>query len=502
MKKEIQEIIKKLLQNNIKIENPVIKKLQSIAEKNKFDIYIIGGFVRDSLLGIESNDIDIMVMGDAIAFAELAAKEFKTSLKAVYKNFLTALLLIPKSNSDVININEVSEYDLIEKNNILKIEFASARKESYSETSRNPSVSSATLEEDLSRRDFTVNTLAVKLTGNKGDSYSVIDQFNGLSDLENKLIRTPLDPERTFSDDPLRIMRGIRLASKLGFKIEEKTFEGMNNIASRLISDKVVSRERITNEFLQILMSPKPSLGLDLLYKAGVMKQIFPEFTNLAGVEQRKDYHHKDVFYHTLQVVDNISTKTNKLWLRYAALLHDIGKPPTKRFVEGTGWTFHGHEDYGARMLKKIFKDQKLPFTVLPYVEKLVRMHLRPIPLAKEAVTDSAIRRLAAEAGEELEDLLTLCRADITTKNYDKQSKYMKNYEIVEKKIVDVQEKDQLRNFQSPVKGEEIMEYFNIPPSRQVGIIKKKIEEAILDGLIPNEYEAAKNFMIELQKDK
>ena len=487
------------MSTSIKIKDSVVEKLCSIAEKNNFDIYIIGGYVRDNLLGINSNDIDIMVMGDAIKFAEITAAEFKVPLKAVYKNFLTALLLIPKNNDSEVNISEVTEYDLIEKNNILKIEFASARKESYSDSSRNPTVTNATLLEDLSRRDFTVNALAVKLTGNKGNTYKVIDEFEGLTDLEKKQIRTPLDPEKTFSDDPLRIMRGIRLASKLGFKIEEKTFEGMKKFAPRLISDKVVSRERISNEFLQILMSEKPSVGLDLLYKAGVMSQIFPEFANLAGVEQRKDYHHKDVFYHTLQVVDNISKKTDKLWLRYSALLHDIGKPPTKRFVEGTGWTFHGHEDYGARMLKKIFKEQKLPFYVLPYVEKLVRMHLRPIPLAKDDVTDSAIRRLAAEAGEELEDLLTLCRADITTKNYDKQSKYMKNYEIVEKKIVDVQEKDQLRNFQSPVKGEEIMEYFNIPPSRQVGIIKKKIEEAILDGIIPNEYEAAKKFMLQIK---
>ncbi|CAN5513335.1 HD domain-containing protein [soil metagenome] len=489
------------MKESIEIVDRVIGKLRSIADKRSTDIYIIGGYVRDSLLGIESNDIDIMVMGDAIGFAEAAAKEFNISLKAVYKNFLTALLLIPKEDDVELDIKNISEYDLIEKKNILKIEFASSRKESYSENSRNPSVVPATLTEDLSRRDFTVNALAVKLTGNKNNSYEVIDHYEGLTDLRNKLIRTPLDPLKTFSDDPLRIMRGIRLAAKLGFSIEERTFEGMKEMAHRLLSDKVVSRERISNEFLQILMSDKPSMGLDLLYKAGVMKIIFPEFANLAGVEQRKDYHHKDVFYHTLQVVDNIAAKTNKLWLRYAALLHDIGKPPTKRFVEGTGWTFHGHEDYGARMLKKIFKEQKLPFTVLPYVEKLVRMHLRPIPLAKDAVTDSAIRRLAAEAGEELEDLLMLCRADITTKNHDKQSKYMKNYEIVEKKIMDVQEKDQLRNFQSPVKGEEIMEYFNLQPSRQVGIIKKKIEEAILEGLIPNEYEAAKKFMEGMSKE-
>lgn len=485
------------MKQSFKIEDPVIDKLKNISTKSGTEVYIIGGYVRDNVLGINSSDIDIMVMGDAISFAETVAKEFRTDLKAVYKNFKTALLLIPTGEKKT-NINEISEYDLIEKNNILKIEFASARKESYSENSRNPIVETATLMEDLSRRDFTVNALAVKLTGNDGNTYEVIDEFNGLNDLEKKLLRTPLDPLKTFSDDPLRIMRGIRLSSKLGFTIEAETFEAMKVMAPRLISNKVVSKERITNEFLQILMSEKPSKGLDLLYKAGVMKLIFPEFANLAGVEQRKDYHHKDVFYHTLQVVDNIALKTDKLWLRYAALLHDIGKPPTKRFVEGTGWTFHGHEDYGARMLKKIFAEQKLPFTVMPYVEKLVRMHLRPIPLAKDDVTDSAIRRLAAEAGEELEDLLTLCRADITTKNYDRQSKYMKNYEIVEKKIVDVQEKDQLRNFQSPVRGEEIMEYFKIPPSRQVGVIKKKIEDAILDGLIPNEYEAAKKFMVDM----
>jgi len=463
---------------NLEIKDKILETIGAEADKSGYEIYVIGGYVRDFILGKQSTDIDIMVLGDATEFAHTAAKRFKTELNAVYKNFGTALLMVTDNGV---------EY---------KIEFASARKESYNRNSRKPEVVDANLEEDISRRDFTINTLAVSL--NKKNYGELIDLYNGVEDIKNGIIKTPLDPLKTFDDDPLRIMRAIRFASRLNFKIEENTYKAIVSMKDRLKEAEVVSTERVTDEFLQILMTDKPSIGLDLMFKTGVMAIVFPEISIMAGIEQRKDYHHKDVFYHTLQVVDNIAPKTDNVWLRFTALVHDIAKPKTKRFVEGTGWTFHGHEEAGARMMKKIFLRMKLPLTQLPYVEKLVRMHLRPIPLAKDEVTDSAIRRLAAEAGEDLVDLLTLCRADITSKNITKVSKFFKNYELVEKKIVEVQEKDNLRNFQSPVRGEEIMEYFNIPPSREVGIIKKKIEEAILEGEIPNEYEEARKFMEKL----
>lgn len=459
----------------LEIRDKILEIIGAEADKSNYEIYVIGGYVRDFILGKPSTDIDIMVLGDATEFAHIAAKKFKTELNAVYKNFGTALLMVTENNV---------EY---------KIEFASARKESYNRNSRKPEVADANLEEDISRRDFTINSLAVSL--NKKKYGELTDLYHGVEDIKNKIIKTPLDPVKTFDDDPLRIMRAVRFASRLNFKIEEQTYNAIISMKDRLKESEVVSIERVTDEFLQILMTDKPSIGLDLMFKSGVMAIVFPEMSVMAGVEQRKDYHHKDVFYHTLEVVDNISKKTDNLWLRFAALVHDIAKPRTKKFIEGIGWTFHAHEEVGARMMKKIFLRMKLPLTQLPYVEKLVRMHLRPIPLAKDEVTDSAIRRLAAEAGEDLVDLLTLCRADITSKNITKVSKFFKNYEIVEKKIVEVQEKDNLRNFQSPVRGEEIMEFFKIPPSREVGIIKKKIEEAILEGEIPNEYEHARKFM-------
>lgn len=463
---------------NLEIKDKILETIGAEADRANYEIYVIGGYVRDFILGKQSTDIDIMVLGDATEFAHTVAKRFNTELNAVYKNFGTALLMVTDNDVDY------------------KIEFASARKESYNRNSRKPEVADANLEEDISRRDFTINTLAVSL--NKKNYGELIDLYNGVEDIRNGIIKTPLDPLKTFDDDPLRIMRAIRFASRLNFKIEEQTYKAIVSMKERLKEAEVISTERVTDEFLQILMTDKPSIGLDLMFKTGVMAIVFPEISIMAGIEQRKDYHHKDVFYHTLQVVDNIAPKTDNVWLRFTALVHDIAKPKTKRFVEGTGWTFHGHEEAGARMMKKIFLRMKLPLTQLPYVEKLVRMHLRPIPLAKDEVTDSAIRRLAAEAGEDLVDLLTLCRADITSKNITKVSKFFKNYELVEKKIVEVQEKDNLRNFQSPVRGEEIMEYFNIPPSREVGIIKKKIEEAILEGEIPNEYEEARKFMEKL----
>ena len=459
------------------VKDEILLDIGKIADATKLRVYVVGGYVRDMILDKPTVDIDVMVIGDGVEFAGKVASELNDELSAVYKKFGTALL-------------EHNEY---------KIEFASARKESYNRDSRKPNVEFSGLEDDLARRDFTINALAVSL--NSDTLGQLIDIFNGQDDIENKIIRTPLAPEKTFDDDPLRIMRAIRFASVLDFSIETGTYDAIVKMKDRLKEDSVVSQERITDEFLKILMSPKPSIGLDLLFKTGVMEIIFPEMSNLAGVDQRKDYHHKDVFYHTLQVVDNISQKTDNVWLRFAALVHDIAKPPTKKFVEGTGWTFHGHEELGARMMKKIFKKLRLPMSKLPYVEKLVRMHLRPIPLAKDEVTDSAIRRLAADAGEELEDLLTLCRADITSKDTSKISRFMNNYDIVEQKIRDVQEKDQLRNFQSPVRGEEIMEICNLEPSRKVGVIKKRIEEAILDGEIPNEYEAAKEYLYKIKDE-
>jgi tRNA nucleotidyltransferase/poly(A) polymerase len=454
--------------------NIIVKKIAEISRKADTEAFIVGGYVRDKLLGMEKSEIDISVIGDATKFAELTAGKMGKKLSAVYKKFGTALL--------EIGLN--------------KIEFVSARRESYQPDSRKPHVELAGLTDDLSRRDFTINALAVSLNNDKNE---VIDLFNGLSDLKNRLLRTPLDPGKTFNDDPLRMMRACRFASQLGFEIEERTFRAINEMRFRLKvnegSPGVVSPERITDEFLKILVSEKPSIGLTLMFKSGLMEIIFPEVHNLEGIDQRKDYHHKDVFYHTLQVVDNISQKTENIWLRFAALMHDIAKPATKKFVEGLGWTFHGHEELGARWQKKIFTKLKLPFDKLPYVEKLVRLHLRPIALAEENVTDSAIRRLIFEAGDDINDLLTLCRADITSKDPDKVKKYLKNFDRVEKRIAKVEERDKIRNFQSPVRGEEIMKLCNLQPSREVGLLKKKIEEAILDGIIPNEYEAALNYL-------
>ena len=327
----------------------------------------------------------------------------------------------------------------------------------------------------------------------------MIDTFNGLKDLNARIIKTPVDPKITFDDDPLRILRAYRFASQLNFKVDPAVDEAASNLKDRL---SIVSQERKTDEFLKILASPKPSVGLIMMFKSGVMETVFPEISNLAGVEQRKDYHHKDVFYHTCEVIDNISEKTDYVWLRFAALVHDIAKPSTKRFVEGTGWTFHGHEDLGARMMPSIFKRMKLPMNKLHYIETLIRLHLRPIALAKEEVTDSAIRRLIVSAGEYLEDLITLCRADITSKNPQKVNKYLDNYERVMRKVLEVEEKDKLRAFQSPVRGEIIMEVCNLKPSKKVGEIKTAIEEAILDGIIGNNYEEAYEFLLKIKKEQ
>ncbi|MBN8586400.1 MAG: HD domain-containing protein [Ignavibacteria bacterium] len=460
--------------------NKYLARISRIAVKNNITAYVVGGYVRDKLLELDKTDIDITVIGDGIAFAEIVSRDLNKPLSAIYKKFGTALLELDDT----------------------KIEFASARKESYKSTSRKPVVKFADLEADLSRRDFTVNALAVSLNSGTNE---VIDLFDGLTDLKEKILRTPLEPEKTFSDDPLRMMRACRFASQLGFEIAGDTFHAIKQMRERIRisknSDNVVSQERITDEFLKILASKKPSVGLKLLFKSGLMEIIFPEVHNLEGIDQRKDFHHKDVFWHTLQVVDNISEKTDNLWLRFAALMHDIAKPPTKKFIEGTGWTFHGHEDLGARWQKKIFTKLKLPFDKLPYVEKLVRLHLRPIALVNEKVTDSAIRRLIFDAGDDINDLFTLCRADITSKDPSKVKKYLENFDIVEKKVAEVEERDKIRNFQSPVRGEEIMKICNLEPSRAVGMLKTAIEEAILDGIIPNDYDAALKYLYEIKDD-
>ncbi len=462
--------------------NKIIRRISEVSRKTNTQSYLVGGYIRDSILGKvqEKNDIDISVIGDAIVFAEIAASELGTKLSAVYKKFGTAMLEIEGN----------------------RIEFASARKESYSPDSRKPLVEFAGLKEDLSRRDFTINALAVSLNTDSGD---VVDLFGGISDINEKTLRTPLDPSETFTDDPLRMMRACRFASQLDFEIAGDTFHAIKQMRGRLRVKSgepgVVSQERITEEFLKIMASPKPSIGLNLLFKSGIMEIIFPEVHNLEGIDQRKDFHHKDVFYHTLQVIDNISGNTGNIWLRIAALMHDIAKPPTKKFVEGTGWTFHGHEDLGARWQKKIFTRMKLPFDKLSYVEKLVRLHLRPIALASDNVTDSAVRRLIFDAGDDIEDLFMLCRADITSKDPEKVKKYLENFDKVEQKVAEVEKRDKIRNFQSPVRGDEIMKICGIEPSRAVGILKTSIEEAILDGIIPNEYDAALDYLNKIKDE-
>jgi len=453
---------------------PVINAIASAAEKLDKDVFLVGGFVRDIILDRNRNDIDVLVIGSGVDFAKAVADELKINNVNYFKNFGTA------------------HFDF----NGLNIEFVGARKESYDRKTRKPIVEDGTFEDDISRRDFTINTLAIAL--NKKDFGKMVDTFNGLADIENKLIKTPLDPFKTFDDDPLRIMRAFRFASQLNFSVDESIMKAANEMRSRL---SIVSQERITDEFLKILSSPKPSVGLKLLFDSGVLEVVFPEIAVMAGVDQRKDFHHKDVFLHTLQVVDNICAETENVWLRFAALVHDIAKPPTKKFVEEIGWTFHGHEELGARMMKRIFHRMKLPLHQLEYIQKLVRLHLRPIALAKEEVTDSAIRRLIVQADEDLEDLITLCRADITSKNPFKVEKYLGNYERVMQKVRDVKERDQLRAFQSPVRGEEIMQICNLKPSRKVGDIKTAIEEAILDGKIGNNYDEAFKYLMEI-KDK
>jgi putative nucleotidyltransferase with HDIG domain len=456
-----------------------IKIISEVAQKNNKSVFLVGGFVRDLILNRKRNDIDILVIGNGPDFAEKVSKALGVKKISVFRNFGTAHF-------------NYQNYD---------IEFVGARKESYDRQTRKPVVEDGTFKDDISRRDFTINTIVISLSN---DSFGeVIDAYEGLKDINLKLIRTPLDPIKTFDDDPLRIMRAFRFASQLNFKVDGRIMIAAKEMRKRL---SIVSQERITDEFLKILASTKPSVGLKLLFDSGVMEIIFPEIAVMSGVEQRKDlayrqagYHHKDVFLHTCIVVDNISIETENVWLRLAALVHDIAKPKTKKFVEGIGWTFHGHEELGARMMESIFHRLKLPLQKLDYIEKLIRLHLRPIALANEDVTDSAIRRLIVNAGEDLEDLITLCRADITSKNPQKVEKYLGNYERVMQKVRDVKERDQLREFQSPVRGDEIMKICNLKPSKKVGEIKTAIEEAILDGKIGNNYEEAYQYLLKIK---
>ncbi len=451
----------------------LIKQIGLIADRLTVEAYVVGGYVRDTLLKRAVKDFDIMVIGDGIEFAENVAKHFNIRTLVVYQNFGTAMLPMGAEYGD------------------LKVEFVGARRESYHSESRNPAVQAADLQSDLARRDFTVNAIAMSI--NEKSYGARIDLFNGQEDLKNKILKTPLDPDETFSDDPLRMMRAIRFASQLQFEIDKKTWEGMLRNSERM---PIVSQERISDEFLKILGSPKPSVGLYLLQESGLLKFVLPEMEALCGVEQQQGFLHKDVFKHTLKVLDNIAETTDDLRLRFAALLHDIGKPRTKKFIEGTGWTFHGHEEVGARMVRGIGKKMKLPTDFYMYAANIVRMHMRPIQLVDDEVTDSAIRRLIFDSGQDVDDLLTLCRADITSGNKERAKKHLSNFEHVLDRVREVEEKDRLRAFRPPISGDEIMTLFNLSPGKKVGALKKIIEEAILEGLIPNEHDAAYEYLM------
>ena len=453
-------------------ERQIFKTISETATELGFPTYVIGGYVRDRMLSRPSKDMDIVCIGSGIQLAEaVAAKMHPMPKVVVFQRFGTAMFRCKD----------------------IEIEFVGARRESYRTDSRKPSVEEGSLEDDQNRRDFTINALAVSL--NEENFGEMIDPFNGIKDLEEKVIQTPLEAGKTFSDDPLRMLRAVRFATQLGFKIEKNTLKALSTYKDRI---KIISKERIIAELEKIMKTPTPSVGLKILFETGLLKLIFPEMDALKGAETREGIGHKDNFYHTLQVIDNICRKTDNIWLRWAALFHDIGKPATKRWEENEGWTFHGHQDLGAAMLPRLFRNLGLPVDDrMKYVQKIVKLHHRPVALTKEEITDSAIRRLLFDAGDELEDLFTLCEADITSKQPERVKRYLAHYQIVKQRCIEVEEKDKIRNWQPPITGELIMETFNIPPSREVGIIKTAIREAMLDGDIPNDYDAAFQMMLE-----
>ena len=451
----------------------IIDTISIEAELNGKEVYLVGGFVRDLILNRRNKDIDVMVVGNGIDFAKLISKKLNKKLQ-IFKNFGTAML----------------------KTENYEIEFVGARKESYSKDSRNPVVDQGTLVEDLSRRDFTINSLAISL--NKKNYGEIIDLFNGRADIDKKIIRTPLDPRTTFHDDPLRMMRAARFASQLDFLVDKNNLEFIKSEKERI---EIISKERINDELNKILMSKKPSIGLKVLKESGLLELILPEICDLQGIDEIEGKTHKDNFYHTLKVLDNICENTENLWLRWVALLHDIGKPKTKKFNKKIGWTFHGHEYVGSKMVDKIFRRLKLPLNEkMKYIKKLILLSSRPIVLSLENITDSAVRRLIFDAGDDIDDLLTLCEADITTKNEHLQKKYLNNFRIVREKIKIVEERDQIRNFQPPISGEEIMSSFGLKPCKEIGIIKEYIKEAILNGVISNSYDEAKELMYKKAK--
>ncbi len=455
------------------LQHPIFQVISELADKIDQETYVIGGFVRDLILNRPSPDIDVVTIGSGIQLAEMVAKKLGPNIQvSVFKNFGTAML----------------------KYQSLEVEFVGARKESYNEDSRKPIVEDGTLEEDQNRRDFTINALAICLNSKRFGE--LIDPFGGIQDIENKTLRTPLEPGITFSDDPLRMMRAIRFASQLGFTIEEKTLEAISLNKKRI---HIISKERIGEELNKIILSSKPSVGFKLLDKTGLLEIIFPELHRMKGREEVNGIGHKDNFFHTLEVLDRIAPNTNNLWLRWSALLHDIAKPATKKYSPQLGWTFHSHNFVGAKMVPALFKKMKFPLNEkMKYVQKIVELHMRPIVLSEEEVTDSAIRRLLFEAGDDIDDLMTLCEADITSKNQEKVKKYYNNFQLVRQKLKDLEEKDHIRNFQPPVTGETIMEVYGLSPCREVGLIKSAIKEAILDGIIQNEHDQAYQYMLKI----